>query len=80
MAAHGVHAGLEWPHMACALQGFNGRILAYDVRQSPKAVELGAEYTDLETLLRESDFVSLHVPLLPSTFHLINAERCGRSS
>ena len=35
--------------------------------------ELGARYVPLETLLRESDFVSLHVPLKPETRHLIGA-------
>lgn len=57
------------------LQGFGGRILAYDVRENPEALAEGVEYVDLETLLRESDFVSLHCPLLPSTFHIINEER-----
>lgn len=33
----------------------------------------GAVYADQETLLREADFVSLHVPLLPATRHLIGA-------
>src|SRR5262249_45576803 len=37
--------------------------------------ELGAEYRDLEDLLRESDFVSLHTSLTPQTRHLINAAR-----
>lgn len=36
------------------------------------AKELGFKYVDLETCLRESDFVTLHVPSIPETFHLIN--------
>jgi len=32
----------------------------------------GVEYVDFATLLSVSDFVSLHVPLLPETFHLLN--------
>jgi glyoxylate reductase len=35
---------------------------------------LRAESTDLDTLLRESDFVSIHVPLTPETRHMVNAE------
>jgi glyoxylate reductase len=36
--------------------------------------QLGATRVDLATLLREADFVSLHVPLTPDTHHLIGAE------
>lgn len=57
------------------LRGFEGKILAYDVYQSDEAKSLGATYTDLETLLKESDIVSLHTPLLPSTRNIINKER-----
>jgi len=43
-------------------------------RASPEVEqELGARYVPLQTLLRESDFVSLHVPLKPETRHLIGA-------
>ncbi len=37
--------------------------------------ELGAEYQDLEDLLRVPDFVSLHVSLIPQARHLINTRR-----
>ena len=43
--------------------------------ESQGAKEAGAAYVDLETLLKESDFVSMHVPLLSATFHIINSER-----
>ena len=33
----------------------------------------GAEYTTLEDLCTQSDVVTLHAPLLPTTFHMINA-------
>ena len=57
-------------------KGMNMRILYYDIVRNKKIEEeLGAEYVDLETLLKESDFVTLHVPLLPSTRHLINEDR-----
>lgn len=52
--------------------GFGMRVLYYT--PSRHAVE-GAEWTHLEALLRESDFVSLHTPLTPETHQLINAER-----
>ncbi len=41
----------------------------------PKADELGAQMVDLDTLLRESDFVSLHLPLNAQTHHLLDAAR-----
>jgi glyoxylate reductase len=50
------------------------RILYHDTVRADAAVEreLNATATDLETLLRESDFVSLHTVLSPDTRHLIN--------
>ncbi len=53
-------------------KGFNMRILYYDVfRREDLEKELGIKYVDMETLLRESDFVTLHVPLTPETKDLI---------
>jgi glyoxylate reductase len=56
--------------------GFQTRVLYHDQTRAPEAVEkeLRAEFADLDQLLRDSDFVSLHVPLLPSTRHLIAAD------
>ena len=55
--------------------GFNMRVLYHDASPAVGAVEqeLRASAADLETLLRESDFVTVHTPLLPETHHLINA-------
>lgn len=57
--------------------GFAMRVLYHDTARPPAEVErqFGAEYRDLDDLLRESDFVSLHVSLTPQTRHLINAAR-----
>ena len=56
--------------------GFGMRVLYQDAVAAPAAVEaeLRATRADLPTLLRESDFVSLHTPLLPETRHLLNAQ------
>jgi lactate dehydrogenase-like 2-hydroxyacid dehydrogenase len=56
--------------------GFGMRILYCDDRPAPAAIagELKLERVTKEELLRQADFVSLHVPLLPSTRHLIGAE------
>ncbi len=56
-------------------RGFAMRVLYHDAYRPPAEVEqeLGADYRDLEDLLRESDFVSLHTNLTPQTRHLIDA-------
>ena len=54
-------------------RGFSMRILYHDAVRAPEALEreLQLEFVPAEQLLREADFVSLHVPLLPSTRKLI---------
>ncbi len=55
--------------------GFNMNVLYNDLRRNPKLEkETGARYRSLAQLLKQSDFVSLHVPLLPSTRHLISTK------
>jgi glyoxylate reductase len=63
--------------LARRARGFSMRVLYHDMYQPPAEVEreLGADYRDLEDLLHESDFVSLHTSLTPQTRHLINARR-----
>ena len=58
-------------------RGFSMNVLAYDVTPDDSlATEMGFTYTEtLEELLRQSDVVTLHVPYLDSTHHLINKER-----
>jgi glyoxylate reductase len=66
--------------LARRARGFGMRIIYYDTYRPPAEVEqqLAAEYRDLEDLLRESDFVSLHTSLTPQTRHLINAGNLAR--
>jgi len=53
-------------------KGFGMRVIYYDIYRNEKAEkELGAEFKPLEELLKESDFVSIHVPLTKETYHLI---------
>ena len=52
-------------------QGFDMRVIYHDPTAEPA---YGAEHVDLDKLLRESDFVSIHVPLTKDTRHLVNAE------
>lgn len=53
------------------MSGFGCRLLAYDPYPNPGLKDL-VEYVPLETLLGESDVISLHCPLTPETHYLIN--------
>jgi len=56
--------------------GFGMRILYHDViRREDLEKELGIQFRPFEEVLRESDFVSIHTPLLPETRHLIGREQ-----
>jgi D-lactate dehydrogenase len=57
------------------LRGFGMKVLAYEPFPSPDwAKSVGVEYTDLNTLARESAVISLHAPLTPETHHIIRRE------
>lgn len=58
-------------------RGFGMRLLGWDITVNPACTEMGMEYVELDRLLRESDLIGLHVPLMPSTHHLIGARRLG---
>lgn len=59
-------------------KAFGLKIIAYDVFQNKKAAkEIGFSYVQLNNLLRKADFISLHLPLLDSTYHLIAEKEIG---
>ena len=59
-------------------RGFEMRLLAYDTHHDEAAAqELGVAYRSLDDLLREADFVTLHVALTPETTGLIGARELG---
>ena len=61
--------------VAKRLRGFDCRILYNNPTPKPEvAASVGAEYVDLDTLLAESDFVSIHTELNDQTKHLFNAD------
>ena len=55
------------------LSGFGCKILAYDKFKNERIFDK-AEYTDLDTLLANSDIITIHVPLTPQNKELINKE------
>ena len=68
--------GLHLIHMA---RGFGLEVLAHDVREDHFMEEvLGFQYVRLDDLLGQSDILSLHVPYLPATHHLINLGNIGK--
>ena len=61
-------------------RGFEANVLAHDLSPDPVwAKALGIQYTDLETLLAASDILSLHLPLIPETLHLLNTQTIART-
>jgi len=66
----GLVARLLW-HFRC-------RVLAYDPSPDAKLAELGVEYSTLDTIWAESDLISLNMPLLPETRHIVNAGTIAR--
>jgi len=66
--------------MARRASGFQMKVLYSDAVRAPESVEkeLRAEYREFNALLAESDFVSVHVPLLPETHGLFDAPKLSR--
>jgi D-3-phosphoglycerate dehydrogenase len=55
--------------------GFNMNVISVTAHPNPeKEKALGIKFVDLDTLLSESDIVTLHVPLTPQTEHMIGAK------
>jgi D-lactate dehydrogenase len=56
------------------MSGFGTSLIGYDVRENPECVALGMRYLPLQDVIAQADVLSLHVPLLPETHHVINAQ------
>lgn len=62
-------------HVASAAKAMGMKLLAYDPFISQdRAEQLGCRLVDLDLLIRESDYISLHMPKTEETYHLINAQ------
>ncbi|OQR84959.1 D-isomer specific 2-hydroxyacid dehydrogenase [Achlya hypogyna] len=58
--------------------GFGCKVIAYDVYENAEALSYGIEYVSLDELFAQSDIISLHCPLFPSTHHVINEDAIGK--
>lgn len=66
-------------HMIKIANGFNMNVIAYDAFPKKELCrQLDFKYVLLDELLANSDIISLHVPYLPSTHHLINSENINK--
>jgi D-3-phosphoglycerate dehydrogenase / 2-oxoglutarate reductase len=62
-------------HLAAAAKAMGMKLLAYDpFISTERAEQLGCRLVELDLLMRESDYITLHIPKTPETLHLINAE------
>ena len=60
------------------MSGFGCEVLAYDVAPDPDCLQLGVRYVELHELFARSQAISLHCPLTPQTYHLINEQSLAR--
>lgn len=57
------------------LKAFDCNILGYDIYESDVAKELGCKYVEFDEILKESDLITIHMPLLDSTKHMFAKEQ-----
>lgn len=66
-------------HVAGIARAMNMRLLAYDpFLSAERAEQLGCQLVELDFLMREADYITLHIPKTPETYHLINAEALAK--
>ena len=63
--------------MARICRGFGMKVIAYDVYENPSLKDFDT-YVTLDELLAQSDLISLHCPLMDSTYHLINKDTIAK--
>jgi D-lactate dehydrogenase len=60
------------------LAGFGCRVLAHDPFPNPECTRHGAQYVPLDELFRTADIITLHCPLTPESYHLVDVETIAR--
>jgi phosphoglycerate dehydrogenase-like enzyme len=56
------------------VSGLEMHVLAFDIKPNPELLNLGVRYRPLEQVLKDSDFISIHLPLNDQTFHRIGSQ------
>ena len=69
-----VGTGAIGTYTARLLQAFGCRLLAYNLSEHAEIKEMGIPYVSLADLMRQSDIISLHLPLTEETHHLVSKE------
>lgn len=59
--------------------GFGCNVIGYDTYPSPEFEALGAHYAAPGEIARDADIISLHCPLTPETYHIVNADTLART-
>ncbi len=60
------------------MAGFGCKIIAYDLYPNPECAAIGVQYVEITELFTRSDIISLHCPLAPETYHLINKDTIAK--
>ncbi len=58
--------------------GFGCNVIAYDLLHNEQCIKSGVKYTSLDNLLSHADVISLHCPLTPDTYHLIDQKALAK--
>ncbi len=73
-AGYNIGTGKIGRVVAKIMTGFGCKVLAFDLHPNPESEKIGVEYVDLPQLFARSDIITLHCPLTPETYHLVNEE------
>jgi D-lactate dehydrogenase len=60
------------------MAGFGCTVIGFDVNRSPEFEAIGGRYAGVDEIQAESDVISLHVPLTPQTYHIVNERTLSR--
>lgn len=60
--------------VAQIMTGFGCKVIAHDIYRNPQCEAIAVQYMDLSQLFSQSDIITLHCPLTPQTYHLVNEE------